>query len=92
VSAPPAAAARLILLERHDCELCETMARELAALARRAQLPPLARIDVDSDPLLLRRHGLEVPVLLLDGLVVCRHRLDAAELLRLLRPGPDRPR
>ena len=88
MTAPPAAAARLTLVERHDCELCETMAHELAVLARRARLPPLERLDVDSDPQLLRRHGLDVPVLLLDGLVVCRHRLDAAELLRLLRPGP----
>ena len=85
MSAPPAAAARLTLVERHECELCETMAHELAVLARRARLPPLERLDVDSDPQLLRRHGLDVPVLLLDGLVVCRHRLDAAELLRLLR-------
>ena len=85
MSAPPAAAARLTLVERHECELCETMAHDLAALARRASLPPLERVDVDSDPQLLRRHGLDVPVLLLDGLVVCRHRLDAAELLRLLR-------
>ncbi|MDE2137065.1 MAG: glutaredoxin family protein [Gammaproteobacteria bacterium] len=88
MSAPPAAAARLTLVERPDCGLCETMAHELAVLARRERLPPLERIDVDSDPQLLRRHGLDVPVLLLDGLVVCRHRLDAAELLRLLRPGP----
>ena len=87
MSAPPAAAARLTLVERPDCELCETMARELAALARREPLPPLERLDVDSDALLRRRHDLDVPVLLLDGLVVCRHRLDAAELLRLLRPG-----
>jgi len=29
-----------------------------------------------------------VPVLLLDGTVVCRHRLDAAELARLLKPAP----
>ena len=29
--------------------------------------------------------GLHVPVLLLDGTIVCRHRLDAAELRRLLR-------
>jgi len=31
-------------------------------------------------------------VLLLDGTVVCRHRLDAAELARLLRPAPPGPR
>jgi hypothetical protein len=91
MSAPPPAAARLTLVERHDCELCETMAHELAVLARRERLPPLERLDVESDPLLERRHGLDVPVLLLDGLVVCRHRLDAAELLRLLRPARAPP-
>jgi hypothetical protein len=43
-------------------------------------------MDVDGDPALARRHGLDIPVLLLDGAVVCRHRLDRGELLRLLRP------
>ena len=57
---------------------------ELQALARRLPLPPLDLVDVDADPQLLRRHGLDVPVLLLDGLVVCRHRLDTDELRRLL--------
>ncbi len=84
-------APRLTLLQRHGCELCETMARALAALARRHSLPPLELVDVDSDPLLKRRHGLDVPVLLLDGTVVCRHRLEPDELLRLLRPPPAAP-
>jgi len=61
------------------------MLDELTALGRRRPLPPLEVVDVDSDPQLKRRHGLEVPVLLLDGTVVCRHRLDLEELTRLLR-------
>ena len=61
------------------------MLAELHALGRTTELPPIDVVDVDSDPVLLRRHGLDVPVLLLDGTVVCRHRLDAAELKRLLR-------
>jgi len=61
------------------------MLEELAALGRRLPLPPLEVVDVDSDPQLKRRYGLEVPVLLLDGTVVCRHRLDLQELTRLLR-------
>jgi Glutaredoxin-like domain (DUF836) len=81
-----AAAPRLVLVQRHDCELCEAMVRELAALARTHALPPLELVDVDADALLRRRHGRDVPVLLLDGTVVCRHRLDAPELMRLLRP------
>jgi len=69
------------------------MLAELAALARRLPLPPLEVVDVDSDPQLQRRHGLNVPVLLLDGSVVCRHRLDPGELTRLLglqRGEPER--
>jgi predicted thioredoxin/glutaredoxin len=61
------------------------MLRELRALGRTTPLPPIEVVDVDSDPTLQRRHGLDVPVLLLDGTVVCRHRLDAEELRRLLR-------
>jgi hypothetical protein len=75
----------LTLVQRHDCGLCEEMLSELRALAARHPLPPLELRDVDADPQLQRRHGLDVPVLLLDGSVVCRHRLDRAELLRLLR-------
>lgn len=81
----PPTAARLTLLKRSDCELCEEMQRELAVLARTVSLPPLELVDVDSDPQLLRRHGLDVPVLLLDGTVVCHHRLEPFELLRVLR-------
>ena len=77
---------RLTVVHRQDCELCDQMVAELAALGRRQPLPPLDLVDVDANPDLQRRHGLEVPVLLLDGTVVCRHRLDAAELLRILRP------
>ena len=72
-------------MHRRDCQLCDEMLEELAALGRRLPLPPLELVDVDSDPQLKRRYGLEVPVLLLDGTVVCRHRLDLQELTRLLR-------
>ena len=82
------AAARLTVVHRHDCPLCDEMLAELKALGRTLALPPVEVVDVDADPQLLRRHGLDVPVLLLDGTVVCRHRLDRAELLRLLQPGP----
>lgn len=84
------APARLRLLHRPECELCEEMRLALERLGRELALPPLEMVDVDQDPLLRRRHGLDVPVLLLDESVVCRHRLDAAELTRLLRSPPGR--
>jgi hypothetical protein len=92
VASPPTEArVRLTLITRQDCELCEEMARELARLAHERPLPPVELQDVDADPELTRRYGLNVPVLLLEGSVVCRHRLDRAELERLLRPYPCGP-
>ena len=78
-------AGRLTVVHRRDCQLCDEMLAELATLGRLQPLPPIEVVDVDADPQLKRRHGLEVPVLLLDGTVVCRHRLDREELTRLLR-------
>lgn len=77
---------KLTLLYREDCGLCDEMLLELEQLGQRIPLPPLESVDVDSDPELARRHGLHIPVLLLDDTVVCRARLDAEELTRLLKP------
>jgi hypothetical protein len=79
------AAARLVLLNRAECELCERLLLELTALRAREPIPAVTLVDVDADPLLQRRWGLKVPVLLLDGERVCEQRLDVAELRRLLR-------
>ena len=76
---------RLTVVHREGCDLCDEMVADLESLGRRTRLPPITIVDVDSDPELLRRYGLNVPVLLLDGTVVCKHRLDADELRRLLR-------
>ena len=78
--------ARLTLLTRPECGLCEEFLSELQSLGSRVALPEIVVMDVDSDPGLARRHGLDIPVLLLDGVSVCRHQLDADELIRLLRP------
>ncbi len=79
------AESRLTVVHRQDCDLCDEMVAELQSLGRKIRLPPVSIVDVDGDPELLRRYGLNVPVLLLDGTVVCKHRLDADELQRLLR-------
>jgi len=82
------APARLTVVHREDCELCDAMLADLHALGRTVPLPPIEIVDVDADPELTRRYGLNVPVLLLDGTVVCRHRLDVEELTQLLRSRP----
>ncbi|MGH8326184.1 MAG: glutaredoxin family protein [Steroidobacteraceae bacterium] len=79
---------RITVVHRAGCELCDEMLADLARLGRSLPLPAVEVLDVDSDPDVQRRYGLHVPVLLLDGTVVCRHRLDAEELARLLKGAP----
>jgi hypothetical protein len=52
--------ADLVLYTRQGCCLCEGLAEKLLALQ---PAPRLQLIDVDADPALQRRFGLEVPVL-----------------------------
>jgi hypothetical protein len=54
--------ASLLLYTRAGCCLCEGLAERLRALE---PPPPLTTVDVDGDPALQARWGLEVPVLAL---------------------------
>lgn len=73
-----------MLLSRDGCHLCEQMLQELAALEQAGQIPMVQVLDVDSDPERARQFGLKVPVLLLDGSVICHYTLNSNELLRIL--------
>jgi predicted thioredoxin/glutaredoxin len=74
-----------MVLVREECHLCEELLAELHHFSQGYALPKITVRDVDSDPVLARRFGLKIPVLLLDGTLVCAHRFDGAELKRLLR-------
>ncbi|KVD77973.1 glutaredoxin [Burkholderia sp. ABCPW 14] len=41
-------------------------------------------VDIDMDPALVARYDEDVPVLLLDGIEVCRHRFDDARVRKAL--------
>jgi hypothetical protein len=78
----------LVVLSREGCGLCEDMLHALAELERAQTIPPVIIVDVDSDVELAGRYGLKVPVLLLDGSVICHYTLNSNELLRLLGRRP----
>ena len=78
--------AGLVIYTRRDCSLCEQMEAGVRRVAG-AEVP-LAMVEIDDDPALVRRFGSDVPVLCLDGEVVCKHFLDAGRLIAVL--GPDR--
>jgi len=78
----------LVVISREGCGLCEDMLLGLADLERAQSIPPVTVVDVDSDPELVRRFGIEVPVLMLDGSVICHYTLNSNELLRLVGQRP----
>jgi len=80
--------AGLVVVSREGCHLCEEMLEALATLERQQRIPPVAVVDVDTDAELVRQYGLKVPVLLLDGSVICHYTLNSNELLRLVSRTP----
>lgn len=74
----------LTLYTRGGCHLCEEMKAQLEPLVREFGVE-LREVDVDTDAMLAGRFGEEVPVLLLDGRKVAKHRLDITQLRRRLQ-------
>jgi glutaredoxin len=78
----------LVVVSRAGCGLCHDMLLVLAELERERSIPEVQVVDVDSDPELVRQFGVKVPVLLLDGSVICHYTLNSKELLRLVGRSP----
>lgn len=78
---PDPAPPRVVLYTAQDCGLCATARGGLARLAARHRFAWVA-IDIASDPALERRYLLEVPVVAVDGIDVCRGALDAVAVRR----------
>lgn len=81
---------RLTLYGKPGCHLCDDM----KAVVRRviAQLPAQATAsgitiderDISDDRTLLERYGLEIPVLMIDGMKVAKYRISETELRRAI--------
>ncbi len=72
------------LLSREGCDLCEEMLAELQTFCASSS-GEIEVVDVDAEAQLCTRFGHKVPVLLVDGALVCHGRFDADEVRRLLR-------
>jgi glutaredoxin len=76
--------AKVILYTRPGCHLCEEAMREMQASGCGDEYE-LEEVNVDSDPALKERYGLEIPVILINGVKSFKYRLTAAEFKRKLR-------
>jgi glutaredoxin len=77
---------RVTLYTRVGCHLCETA--EAVLSAERAASPFLLEVvDVDTDPELVRRYGVRVPVVAVDGVEEFQYEVPADLLRARLRDG-----
>jgi len=74
----------LLLVGKPGCHLCEVMREVVPPVAAELGLA-LAERDVRSDPELDALYRNDIPVLLLGGREVARHRVTAADLRARLR-------
>ena len=71
------------VLTRKGCHLCDLLLGELDLL--RESVPFRVRLTyLEDEPRLTELYGNDVPVVLVEGVEVCRHRLDREVLARRL--------
>ena len=66
---------RVIIYSRPGCHLCDE-AKAAIQNSGCADRFTLEEINIDSDPELLRKYKYDIPVILIDGVEVFRHRVD----------------
>ena len=79
---------RLTIYSKPGCHLCDDMkslVQRVAASHPTEHTITLDEIDISTDPLLLDRYGLEIPVLMIDGKKVAKYRVSEAELIQMLK-------
>ncbi len=69
---------------RQNCHLCE-VAYEIVERVRERHPFELRIVDVDSDPAIAEKYGMEVPVVLVDGTKHAKYHVDEEALLKRLQ-------
>ena len=76
--------AHVVIYTRPGCHLCEEAKQEMLA-ANCADQYVLEEVNIESDPALVERYGLEIPVITINGVKAFKYRLTAAEFKSKLR-------
>lgn len=78
--------AKLTLYSRPGCHLCDDMAVALGPILDATGNNTLRVVDIDADPALREKYDWRVPVLALEGIVICEGRLDEDAVRDALAP------
>lgn len=73
------------VLSREDCHLCDEL--EHALLLVVADRATVKKVDIDDDPVLVRRYGLKIPLVFFDGRQVSGYPLDEPKIQSILDSG-----
>ena len=68
----------VIVYSRPGCHLCEEAKAAIASAGCNDQFT-LAEVNIESDNELLRKYKHDIPVITIDGIEWCRHRVDSNE-------------
>ncbi|MBN1929380.1 MAG: glutaredoxin family protein [Chlorobiaceae bacterium] len=74
---------RVTIYGKPECCLCDAALRVLDEVGQ--QIPfEIEKRDISGDADLIDRYGLDIPVILVDGQVAFKHRIDAERFIGLL--------
>ena len=76
--------ATVTIYTRPGCHLCDEAKASIHAAGCDDEFT-LEEINIDSHPQLVQRYGHDIPVVLINGTKVFKHRVDAREFKRKLR-------
>lgn len=79
--------ARIVILERPGCHLCEVAATTVHAIAREFG-EKVEHVNIDGSEELARRWQIEIPVIAIDGSVVSVYRAEPAKIRAALTKKP----
>jgi glutaredoxin len=71
---------RIVFYTRSPCHLCDVALGVLDRVVTGRQDVEVSVVDIDTDPDLVVRYNHDVPVVILNGREVARHRLDESIL------------
>ncbi|MFQ5581420.1 MAG: glutaredoxin family protein [Mariprofundaceae bacterium] len=72
------------IMSRSQCCLCDDAKAVVSKLAEQQGTYTWEEVNIDGDTDLMRRYGMDVPVLLIDGVVSFKHRVTVSGLTRAL--------
>ena len=79
---------QVIIYSRPGCHLCDE-AKIVIQNAGCSDRFTLEEVNIESDEELLRKYKYDIPVVMIDGVEAFRHRVNADEFKRLIKPYTD---